>query len=277
MKRFYLILFTLLLTFVSLQSSGSVFGQPLVARTTPMTAVAPAKAGLPSPLLLPMNTGSLRIAVFGDTGSGKEQQYDVGRMMTTYRSAYPFDTVIMVGDNIYGADKAVDMRQKFEEVYKPLINQGVTFRATLGNHDSSNQRFYELFNMKGDEYYRFEKNGVAFYALNSNYMDKRQLDWLTSKLAADTAKWKIAFFHHPPYSSGGFHGSSKKIREALHPLFIRYGVSVVFTGHDHFYERIKPQDGIQYFVVGSGGQLRKGDIKKNSPLTARVSIPTWRS
>jgi len=92
MKRFYLILFTLLLTFVSLQSSGSVFGQPLVARTTPMTAVAPAKAGLPSPLLLPMNTGSLRIAVFGDTGSGKEQQYDVGRMMTTYRSAYPFDT-----------------------------------------------------------------------------------------------------------------------------------------------------------------------------------------
>lgn len=268
MKRFYLILFTLVLTFVSLQPSNSLFAQPLVARTTDTGAAAPANAALPSPLLLPMNDGSLRIAVFGDTGSGKEGQYDVGRMMTTYRTAYPFDTVIMVGDNIYGADKAADMRQKFEDVYKPMIDQGVTFRAALGNHDSSNQRYYELFNMKGEEYYRFEKNGVAFYALNSNYIDKRQLDWLTSELATDTAKWKIAFFHHPPYSSG-FHGSSKKIREALHPLFIKYGVSVVFTGHDHFYERIKPQDGIQYFVTGSGGQLRKGDINKNSGLTAK--------
>ena len=101
-------------------------------------------------------------------------------------------------------------------------------------------------------------------------MDQKQLDWLRSKLQADTNKWKIAFFHHPPFSSGGFHGSDKKIREALHPLFVQYGVDVVFTGHDHFYERIKPQDGVQYFVTGSGGQLRKGDIKNNSPLTAKA-------
>ena len=99
-------------------------------------------------------------------------------------------------------------------------------------------------------------------------MDKRQIEWLTSKLATDTNKWKIAFFHHPPFSSGKFHGSDEDLRKVLHPLFIRYGVDVVFTGHDHFYERIKAQDGIQYFVAGSGGQLRKGGVKKNSPLTA---------
>jgi predicted phosphodiesterase len=262
MKRIYLILLLLLLTIGSLPASTSLFAQPLAPRS------ASVKPNLPSPVILPMREGSLRIAVFGDTGSGKPQQYDIGRMMNTYQFVYPFDTVLMVGDNIYGADKAADMKTKFEDVYKPLTDRGVKFYASLGNHDSSNQRFYALFNMNGEEFYRFEKGGVAFYSLNSNYIDKRQLDWLTTKLAADTAKWKIAYFHHPPFSSG-FHGSSKKIRQVLHPLFIKYGVSVVFTGHDHFYERIKPQDGIQYFVAGSGGQLRKGDINRSSGLTAK--------
>ena len=122
--------------------------------------------------------------------------------------------------------------------------------------------------MKGSEYYKLELNGISFYALNSTYMDKAQLDWINQNLSGDTNKWKVAFFHHPPFSSAKFHGSDEKMRDVLHPLFIKYGVSVVFTGHDHVYERIKPQDGIQYFVTGSGGQLRKGDLKKNSPLTA---------
>jgi hypothetical protein len=51
---------------------------------------------------------------------------------------------------------------------------------------------------------------------------------------------------------------------------VKYGVSVVFTGHDHIYERIKPQNGIQYFVVGSGGQLRVGDGRRAQPFSARV-------
>src|SRR5689334_12618711 len=58
------------------------------------------------------------------------------------------------------------------------------------------------------------------------------------------------------------------MRDALEPLFLKYGVSLVFTGHDHFYERVKPQKGILYFVTGSGGQLRKGNIDKSTGLTA---------
>lgn len=259
MKRIYLILFALMLTFVGLPSSTAFYSQA--------TAAARGTASAPS-VILPMREGSVRIAVFGDTGRGSKEQYDLGRLMHTYRQAYPYDTVIMTGDNIYGTDKAEDMKLKFEDVYRPLIDQGVKFYATLGNHDASNQRFYALFNMKGEEYYRFEKGNVAFYSLNSNYMDKRQLDWLTTALAGDGTKWKIAFFHHPPYSSGERHGSDLKMREALHPLFVKTGVDVVFTGHDHFYERIKPQDGITYFVAGAGGKIRGGDIKKGSPLTA---------
>ena len=101
-------------------------------------------------------------------------------------------------------------------------------------------------------------------------MEKKQVDWLNEKLAADTATWKIAFFHHPPYSSGGAHGSDTKLREVVEPIFVKNGVDVVFTGHEHFYERIKPQHGIYYFISGSGGKLRKGDIRKGSPLTDKA-------
>ena len=55
----------------------------------------------------------------------------------------------------------------------------------------------------------------------------------------------------------------------LEPLFLKHNVSVVLTGHDHFYERVKPQNGIPYFVVGSGGKLRKGNIDRSTGLTAR--------
>jgi hypothetical protein len=49
---------------------------------------------------------------------------------------------------------------------------------------------------------------------------------------------------------------------------VKYNVSVVLTGHDHFYERVKPQQGITYFVTGSGGKLRDGNIDRTSGLTA---------
>jgi len=236
----------------------------------PQAATLPASSGvkLPSPVVLPMREGSVKIAVIGDTGSGKPEQFEVGRMLNTYQIAFPFDSVLMVGDNIYGPEKAHDMKAKFEDAYQSMLDKGVKFYASLGNHDGSNQRFYQHFNMNGEEYYKLEKGGVSFYALNSNYMDKRQLEWFTTRLAEDTNKWKIAFFHHPPFSSGKFHGSDESLRKVLHPIFVKHGVDVVFTGHDHFYERIKPQDGITYFVAGSSGQLRKGGVKKNSPLTA---------
>jgi hypothetical protein len=230
------------------------------------------RADAPSPvkLSLPNKEGSVRFVVIGDTGTGSGKQLELAKVMQRYRQPFPFEFVLMVGDNMYGSEKATDYKMKFENVYKPLLDQQVKFYAALGNHDESNQRFYQFFNMEGQEYYRFKKGNASFYALNSNYMDKKQIDWLNEKLAADTASWKIAFFHHPPYSSGGAHGSDTKLREVVEPIFLKHGIDVVFTGHEHFYERIKPQQGIYYFISGSGGKLRKGDVRKGSPLTDRA-------
>jgi 3',5'-cyclic AMP phosphodiesterase CpdA len=174
----------------------------------------------------------------------------------------------MVGDNIYGADTAQDFQKKFELPYKPLLDAGVKFYAALGNHDNPTQRQYKQFNMSGERFYSFKpRQGVRFFALDSNYMDKPQLDWVEKEIASSGSEWKICFFHHPLYSSARTHGSSLDLRSLLEPIFTKYKVDVVLSGHDHTYERIKPQKGIQYFVVGSSGSLRKGDLRKGD-LTA---------
>ena len=54
------------------------------------------------------------------------------------------------------------------------------------------------------------------------------------------------------------------LRAQLEPLFLKHGVQVVFAGHEHFYERLKPQKGIYHFVNGGGAKLRSGDITKTS-------------
>jgi hypothetical protein len=214
---------------------------------------------------LPIAKDSFHFAVIGDTGTGGDAQYKIGEIMTSVRKTFPYDVVVMMGDNMYGGESPKDFENKFEKPYASLLKDGVKFYASLGNHDNSNERFYKNFNMDGKRFYSFKpKDGIRFFALDSNYLDKEQLDWLDKELAGSKEDWKIAFFHHPPYSSGETHGSSKALRNVLEPMFLKYGVSLVLSGHEHFYERIKPQHGIPYFIVGSSAKLRRGDIQKDS-------------
>ena len=222
-------------------------------------------------LALPARSGSLKFAVIGDTGTGDRHQRDVATQLTAWRERFPFEFVLMAGDNVYGTDNAAAFVRKFEEPYKALLGAGVKFYAALGNHDNPNQRFYKPFNMNGERYYSFKPSPTSrarFFALDSTYMTPAQVEWLTRELGASGSDWKIAFFHHPLYSSGDRHGSVLTLREQLEPTFIKHRVNVVFTGHDHFYERVKPQSGIAYFVIGNSAKLRRGD--NTSELTAKT-------
>jgi hypothetical protein len=219
---------------------------------------------------LPMKEGSVRFAVIGDAGTGGSAQRRVAERIAASHRLFPFDFALMLGDNLYGGEGPSDYRRKFEAPYKPLLDAGVKFYAALGNHDDPAQRFYKLFNMNGERHYSFKPpaGSVRFYALDSNYMDKDQLAWLEKELAASDSDWKIAFFHHPLYSSGEKHGSNTALREQVEPLLVKHGVDVVFTGHEHFYERLKPQKGITYFISGNAAKLRKGNIGE-SAMTAK--------
>src|SRR5262245_31738473 len=100
---------------------------------------------------LPMKKDSVRFAVIGDTGTGSREQQELGNLFEQYHTAFPFEFVLMMGDNLYGGEAPQDYDKKFEVIYKKLLDEKVKFYATLGNHDTSNERFYDHFNMNGKE------------------------------------------------------------------------------------------------------------------------------
>jgi len=221
-----------------------------------------------APLFLPNATDSFKFAVLGDFGTGDRTQYELADQMAAFHQRFKYDHVILVGDNIYGSERPQDFERKFELPYKPLLDAGVKFYACLGNHDAREQRYYKLFNMGGELYYTFNPSpDIRFFMLESTYPVPEQIQWLEEQLKTSSSNWKIAVFHHPLYSSARRHGSDHQLRDVLEPMFIQYNVSVVLSGHDHVYERLKPQNGIAYFVVGSGGKLRAGDLDPGTGLT----------
>jgi 3',5'-cyclic AMP phosphodiesterase CpdA len=155
-----------------------------------------------------------------------------------------------------------------------LPSKGDVKFAVIGDMGTASREQREV----GQRYYTFRASrsglakivsgGVRFYALDPTYVDAQQLAWLEQELSSSSSDWKIAFFHHPLYSSGKTHGSSLDLRKTLEPLFVKYGANVVFSGHDHIYERVKPQQGITYFVSGSAGSLRRGDYGRPQAFSA---------
>lgn len=210
----------------------------------------------------------VRFAVIGDMGTGTTRQAETGARLASVRQRFPYTFVITVGDNIYGSQTAVNLRRKFEVPYKAIIDAGIPFYASLGNHDGSIQSNYKLFNMNGRRYYTYEKGPVQFFVLDSSFPTRLQLTWLEGVLTQSTAPWKIVYQHHPLYSSGLRHGPTEELQSNLEPLLTTFGVQVVFAGHEHFYERLVPRYGIHHFIAGSGGQLRRNGIRKGSKDTA---------
>jgi predicted MPP superfamily phosphohydrolase len=247
---------------------------PATSARQSVSAAKPATAQPANPdqkAQMPNTAGSLKIAVLGDFGTGSKEQYQLADQMSKTYGAFPYELVVLVGDNLYGSERPQDFKKKFEVPYKAILDKGVKFYASLGNHDDRAEQInYKLFNMGGKLHYtlRAPHQNVRFFFFESTYPEPDQIAWLEKELKDSNEDWKVVVFHHPLYSSGERHGSDTQLRDALEPLFVKYGVSLVFTGHDHFYERIKPQKGILYFVTGSGGQLRAGNIDRTTGLTA---------
>jgi acid phosphatase type 7 len=203
-------------------------------------------------------------AVVGDSGDGGGAQLEVAGLLERLRP----DLVLHAGDVVYprGAEKDYDRR--FFAPYGALIEEVPLF-PVLGNHDVQHRggaaflhNFYPPLHTPGStkRYYSFDWGGAHFVALDSElYHDDRgatpeeQKTFLEHDLAATLKRWKFAFLHRSPFSSSR-HGPDERIREDLEPLFVRYGIDVVFSGHDHTYERTVPIRGVRYVVSGGGGR-----------------------
>lgn len=233
------------------------------------------KLGFAGEPTAPTGPAPVRFAMIGDWGSGDGGEAAVAERMAATHAGTPFDMVVTAGDNIYPNGSGENFGSHFERPFEALIKKDIRFYSCLGNHDiragEQAQLDYPLFNMGGRNYYSVTRGGgtVELFMLDSNMMDARQMAWLEGALAKSTAAWKVPVFHHPLYSSGKSHGSDPELKKLLEPLFVRSGVKVAFSGHDHVYQRVTEQQGVQYFVTGAGGRIRPGDLNFGDPLVAK--------
>jgi Calcineurin-like phosphoesterase len=216
----------------------------------------------------------VRFPLVGDCGTGDRDQIGIAKQMFEAHRQSAFDFAVAVGDNIYPNGSARYFTKHFEQPFAPLLKERVSFHAVLGNHDvqegRQDQCQYPLFNMGGRNYSTVKQGDglLELFMLDSTDCDAAQIGWVEQQLKGSTARWKLAVLHHPLYSSGKKHGSDLNLRRKLEPLFVRYGVNAVFSGHDHIYERTVPQQGIHYFVTGAGGDTRRGGVDLKSPFRA---------
>jgi len=255
---------TLVKTAQTAVTPASSVGQAQQTPVLPSSATstqAPTEPAVPTATVAPQ---VVRFAVIGDFGEGSQGEQDVSELVKSWQP----DLVITTGDDNYPNGAADTIDQHIGQYYHEFINpyHGTygpgadqnRFFPTLGNHDymtANAQPYLDYFELPGNErYYDFVWGEVHFFAVDADShepdgvsQDSVQAQWLQKQLAGSTSLWNVVYFHQPPYSSGT-HGSTEWMRWP----FAQWGASVVFSGHDHLYERLV-EDGIPYFVDGLGG------------------------
>lgn len=223
--------------------------------------------------------GVVTAVVVGDTGSGGEAQEKVSGVMLGTNP----DLVMHTGDVVYPRGGACHYEEKFYEPYQEMI-ASVPVYPVLGNHDiltDNGEPYLTAFALptesSGTErYYSFDFGPLHVAALDSElyYDDEsipadKQKAWLREDLRATDRPWKIVIIHRPPFNSSPYHGADPRVLEDLVGIFEEEGVDVVFAGHEHVYERLKPVNDVTYFVTGGGGaELRSAGTSERTAVSA---------
>ena len=206
---------------------------------------------------------SIRLAVVGDTHSADGVH---ARIVGEIIRENP-DLLVHTGDlSLRPGKREGNVEKEFFRVEGPLL-RSVPIHPVLGNHDGNGFRFVELFvppyGPGEATYYLVRRGPLALVALDTNESveaGSTQGLWLArtlESLAADAGVvFRVVAMHWGPFESGSGHGSNLESREALVPLFERYGVDLVFSGHDHAFERSTVR-GVRYVMTGGGGGGRR--------------------
>lgn len=200
----------------------------------------------------PAQVDTFSFAVFGDTRTDSVAHQSVIDQIALHE--YMF--VLHSGDLVEDGNNEIDWRIFFN--IEDTLLQNKQFIPAIGNHESPFWPYDTLFALPGiEEYYSIEYGNSHLIVLNTE-MDLygAQLTWLIDDLTAahndSTIDWIFVNFHRPPYSSGN-HGSQMDVRDAWCSVFAQHDVDIVFSGHDHDYERTVPIDDVVYIVTGGGG------------------------
>jgi 3',5'-cyclic AMP phosphodiesterase CpdA len=189
----------------------------------------------------------------GDYGVGGSRELSLGLRMKGYESRNPANMLVALGDNDY-TESPARFRENWRRSFGWARRAGMRVAGVLGNHDYEVARGRYQFRLLGmpGPYYTRRLGDAQLFLLDSTVVTDRQTAWLEQQLAESTSTWKIAVFHHPPYTCGG-HSGDRTVQRRWVPLFERYGVQLVLSGHDHNYQRFAAADGVTYVVHGGGG------------------------
>lgn len=189
----------------------------------------------------------------GDYGVGGSAELSLGLRMHRYEVRNPADMLVVLGDNDYTQSPS-RFRTNWQRAFGWARRAGLKVGGVLGNHDYevANGR-YELRTLgMPSPYYTRTLGDVQLFFLDSNAVNDRQTAWLDQQLSSSSATWKVALFHHPPYTCGG-HSGAADVQRRWVPLFEKYKVQLVLSGHDHNYQRFAAKNGVTYVVDGGGG------------------------
>jgi 3',5'-cyclic AMP phosphodiesterase CpdA len=202
---------------------------------------------------------TLRIAAVGDVGEGEEEEWQTAYAMHMLEADNPpYDALLLLGDNVYPTGDPARLDATVFHPFGILLEDGTALLAILGNHDVMGGRGLEQIRDLGmpGRWWSTARGDVLLIGLDSNSLDDpAQLSFLEDTLRDADEPWRIVAIHESPYSAG-YQGSNLTVRDEYAPIFERYGVQLVLSGHDHDYQRSVPIDGVIYVVTGAGGRTR---------------------
>ena len=190
------------------------------------------------------------IIAIGDFGVGGQSQRALGEAVRRFEARNGADLLITLGDNDY-TENPQAFRANWEASFGWARASGLRVAGVLGNHDvrvGGGRYQFRTLGMPG-RYYLLRRGNVDVLFLDSNRVDAAQTAWLARSLRASTARWKLAVFHHPAFTCGGYRSHPEVVRRWV-PLFERHGVGLALSGHDHNYQRFAPRKGVRYVVHG---------------------------
>jgi acid phosphatase type 7 len=213
----------------------------------------------------------VRFTALGDFGSGNESQLAVRDAMDPYIPET--DLWLTLGDNAYGDGLYSEVHERVFGPHQRHLMQVPAF-LTAGNHDwrdgDLNPFLDNWFLPDEESYWSLDYGPVHFIGLDSevgalDLSDDNMIDWLRADLEANQdARWTVALWHHPIITGHPDRSGNVPMIGRVIPVLQEFGVDLVLTGHDHFYERFVPlrfdgfkvfedPEGFDYIISGAGG------------------------
>jgi hypothetical protein len=208
------------------------------------------------------SASSLKFFAYGDTRTNGSIHNGIAGQIDSLFTADPaFQTLnLQVGDWVSGDSESAWSGEWFASAYTNLRKQDANIAdiGVRGNHEGSAsfwKRYWPEPFQSGGLYWSFDY-GPMHVAMLDQYTSytpgSAQYNWLKADLAASSKTWKFVVLHEPGWSAGGGHGNNTTVQNDLQPLFVQYGVSIVFGGHNHYYARASV-NGVTHLTVGGGG------------------------